>query len=200
MAQQQPGVPPGATAAGSAAPPPGPLGSVVTTDPSQLAAIFAQAAQAGQAMLQQPGQVPGDPVELGLAAAAATHAKGEQLQGQIAKASLQEGGHNEFMITMQPGSCYTIVGFSPPGQVKNVDLHLLAPPLYNVLAGQDTTDNNMPVVGATPNPMCPIIPMPLTYKVDISARSGSGNVGVGIYTKASEVTSGSLRAPFREVR
>jgi hypothetical protein len=194
--QQQPagypaqaqGVPPGATAAappaGTAAAPTAPLGSVTTTDPNQLAALFAQAAAAGQAMLQAPGAVPGDPVELGLAAAAATHAKGEQLQGQIAKANLQEGGHNAFMVTMQPGTCYTIIGFSPAGQVKNVDLHLLAPPFYNVLAGQDTTDNNQAFIGSTPNPMCPVIPLPLQYKVDITARTGSGNVAVGVYTKS----------------
>jgi hypothetical protein len=183
-AQQQPGVPPGATAAGTASAPAGPLGSILTTDPNQLASIFASAAAAGQALLQQPGQVPGDPVELGLAAAAAMHAKGETLQGQIAKANLQEGGHNEFMVTMQPGTCYTIIGFSPPGQIKNVDLHLLAPPFYNVLAGQDTTDNNSAFIGSSPNPMCPVIPLPLQYKVDITARSGSGNVGVGVYTKS----------------
>jgi hypothetical protein len=177
-------VPPGATAAGTAAAPAAPLGSVTTTDPNQLAALFAQAAAAGQAMLQQPGQVPGDPTELGLAAAAATHAKGEQLQGQLAKATLQEGGHNAFMVTMQPGTCYTIIGFSPAGQVKNVDLHLLAPPFYNVLAGQDTTDNNQAFIGSTPNPMCPVIPLPLQYKVDITARTGSGNVAVGVYTKS----------------
>jgi hypothetical protein len=183
-AQQQPGVPPGATAAGSATPQPGPLGSVLTTDPNQLASIFASAAAAGQALLQPPGQVPGDPVELGLAAAAATHAKGEQIQGQIAKANLQEGGHNAFMVTMQPGTCYTIIGFSPAGQIKNVDLHLLAPPFYNFLAGQDTTDNNSAVIGSTPNPMCPVIPLPLQYKVDIAARTGSGNVGVAVYSKS----------------
>jgi hypothetical protein len=183
-AQQQPGVPPGATAAGAATAPPGPLGSVLTTDPNQLAGIFASAAAAGQALLQQPGAVPGDPVELGLQAAALTHAKGEQLQGQIAKANLQEGGHNAFMVTMQPGTCYTIIGFSPAGQIKNVDLHLLAPPFYNVLAGQDTTDNNSAYIGGSPSPMCPVIPLPLQYKVDIAARTGSGNVGVAIYTKS----------------
>jgi hypothetical protein len=156
---------------------------VVTTDPNQLATLFAQAAAAGQAMLQTPGAVPGDPVELGIKAAAMKHAAGEQPVGQIAKGTLQEGGHQEFMVTMQPGSCYTIVGFSPPGQIKNVDLHLLAPPFYNFLAGQDVTDNNVPTIGSTPSPMCPIIPVPLQYKVDITARTGSGNVGVQVFSK-----------------
>jgi hypothetical protein len=106
-----------------------------------------------------------------------------QPEGQVAKGQLTEGGqHLDFMVTMQPGKCYTIIGCS--ATVKNVDLTLLTPPLYNMLAGQDTTDNNMPVVGGTPNPMCPVIPLPLTYKVDIAARSGSGNVGVQVYSKA----------------
>jgi hypothetical protein len=187
MPQQQHGVPPGATAtpvapAGSAAP--GPLGPVVTTDPNQLAQLFSQAAAAGQAMLQTPGAVPGDPVEAGIKIAAAKHAVGEQPQGQMAKGTLQEGGHQEFMVTMQPGNCYTIIGYSPPGQVKNVDLHLLAPPFYNMLAGQDVTDNNTPTIGSTPNAMCPVIPVPLQYKVDITARTGSGAVGVQVYSKA----------------
>ena len=186
--QQQPGmqqqpVQPGPQATAQPAATAAPLGSVVTTDPNQLAAIFAQAAQAGQAMLQQPGAVVGDPVELGIKALSIKHAQNESPEGAIAKAQLQEGGHSEFMLPMQPGKCYTIIGFSPTGQVKNVDLHLLAPPFYNVLAGQDVTDNNSPVIGSTPNPMCPIIPVALTYKVDIFARSGSGNVGVQIFSK-----------------
>jgi hypothetical protein len=186
---QQPGMQqPGPTAAGpqpttQPAATAAPLGSVVTTDPNQLAAIFAQAAQAGQAMLQQPGAVLGDPVEIGIKALAIKHAQNESPEGAIAKAQLQEGGHSEFMLPMQPGKCYTVIGFSPTGQVKNVDLHLLAPPFYNVLAGQDVTDNNSPVIGSTPNPMCPIIPVALTYKVDIFARTGSGNVGVQIFSK-----------------
>lgn len=193
MAQQQPGMQqPGMQQPGMQQPQPGaqqqpaqpaPLGSVVTTDPNQLAQIFAQAAQAGQAILQQPGAIAGDPVELGIKALAIKHAQGESPEGAIAKANLQEGGHSEFMLPMQPGKCYTIVGFSPVGQVKNLDLHLLAPPLYNFLAGQDVTDNNSPVIGSTPNAMCPVIPLPLTYKVDIFARTGSGAVGVQVFSK-----------------
>jgi hypothetical protein len=188
-ATAQASLPPGATAgpaAPSAAPSASsaPLGQVVTTDPNQLAQIFAQAAAAGQAALQTPGAVPGDPVELGLKAAALKHAAGEQPQGQIAKGTLQEGGHLAFTVTMQPGTCYTIIGYSPPGQVKNLDLHLLAPPFYNLMAGQDVTDNNVPTVGATPNPLCPVIPVALQYKVDIAARAGSGNVGVEVFAKS----------------
>jgi hypothetical protein len=186
-------------APGAAATPQSPLGQIVTTDPSQLQAMFAQAAQAAQAFLQPPGTtpapapggtaapapggMPGDIVDLGIKAAALIHAKGMQPEGNEAKGQLSEGGHLAFMVPMQAGKCYTLIGFSPPGQIRNVDLNLLAPPFYNFLAGQDASDDNLPVIGKAPNPMCPVVPLPLNYKVDIVARAGSGSVGVQLYSR-----------------
>jgi hypothetical protein len=158
------------------------------TDPNALAALFQQAVSALPAQLSAPGAIPGDPVELGLKAAATKYAAGEQPEGQIAKAQLQQGGqHFSFTYTLNAGTCYTVVGYSPPGQVQDLDLYLLAPPFYNPaipggIAGQDTTHNNTPTVGAAPHPLCPVIPG-LAYKVDISARQGSGNIGVQIFSK-----------------
>jgi hypothetical protein len=105
-------------------------------------------------------------------------------EGQEAVGTLQEGGHLAFMVPMQGGKCYTLIGCSPPGQVKNLDLNLLAPPFYNVLAGQDTSDDNHPIIGGAGKPMCPIVPVALNYKVDIAARSGSGSVAVQLYSKS----------------
>jgi hypothetical protein len=211
-----PGGYPAPAAYGSAAPPgygqqpapaptaQGPLGPIVTTDPNQLSAMFAQAAQAAQAFLQPPGSAGGAPapagsaapagggvpggmptdiVDLGIKAAALIHAKGMQPEGSEAKGQLAEGGHLEFMVPMQAGKCYTLIGFSPPGQIRNVDLNLLAPPFYNMLAGQDTTDDNIPIIGKAPNAMCPIVPVPLNYKVDIVARAGAGSVGVQLFSR-----------------
>jgi hypothetical protein len=184
----------------------------MTTDPAQLAAIFQQAAGAAQAFLQPPGgatpakpgapppatpaaapAIPGMPalpggmptdlVDAGIKVAALMEAKGMQPEGSQAKGQLAEGGHLEFMVPMQAGKCYTLIGFSPPGQVRNLDLNLLAPPFYNLLAGQDTSDDNTPVIGKSPNPMCPIVPVPLNYKVDIVARAGSGQVGVQLFSR-----------------
>jgi len=187
-----------------------PLGPIVTTDPAQLQAMFAQAAQAAQAFLQPPGSgapkpgasptpppaggapmpggaVPGgmptDLVDAGIKVVALMEAKGMQPEGNQAKGQLAEGGHLEFMVPMQAGKCYTLIGFSPPGQVRNLDLNLLAPPFYNMLAGQDTSDDNTPVIGKSGNPMCPIVPVPLNYKVDIVARTGSGQVGVQLFSR-----------------
>jgi hypothetical protein len=174
----------------------------VTTDPNQLQAMFAQAAQAAQAFLQPPGGAPApggaapataggggmpgmptDLVDAGIKVVALMQAKGMQPEGNQAKGQLAEGGHLEFMVPMQAGKCYTLIGFSPPGQIRNLDLNLLAPPFYNMLAGQDTTDDNTPVIGKAGSPMCPIVPVPLNYKVDIVARSGSGQVGVQLFSR-----------------
>jgi len=175
-----------------------PLGPVVTSDPNQLSAIFAQAAQAAQAFLQPPGSgapsgggggggggggLPTSVADACIKAIALQNAQGMNVEGQEATGTLQEGGHLAFMVPMQGGKCYTLIGCSPPGQIKNVDLNLLAPPFYNFLAGQDTTDDNHPIIGGGGKPMCPIVPMALNYKVDIVARSGSGSVAVQLYSK-----------------
>jgi len=199
QAPLQPGYPaPGPAQPGVPTAPPGsaaPLGPVVTNDPNQLSQIFAQAAQAAQAFLQPPGGaggggggggggMPTSLADAGIKALALSAATGMSAEGQEATGILQEGGHLSFMVPMQGGKCYTLIGFSPPGQIKNVDLNLLAPPFYNVLAGQDTTDDNAPIIGRAPKPMCPIVPVALNYKVDIVARSGSGSVAVQLYSKS----------------
>ena len=87
------------------------------------------------------------------------------------------------LVTLAAGKCYSVVGYSPAGAVKDLDLHLLAPPFYNILSGEDTTDDNTPVIGKGPNAMCPVIPVPIPYKVDIFAQKGGGPVAVQLYSK-----------------
>jgi hypothetical protein len=106
-----------------------------------------------------------------------------QPEGAELKQSLSEGQHAVMMVTLQAGKCYAVVGFAPPGGIKDVDLNLLAPPFYLTLAGQDLTHNNTPVIGASPSPMCPVVAFPLQYKLDVFARSGSGQVAVQLYSK-----------------
>ncbi len=169
----------GAPASASASAPP--LGSVYTTDPNQVAALIAAAAAAGSAMMQNGGL--GDPAETGLRAAIAKHAPGMAPEGQMAKGTLQEGGHSQFLMTLMPGKCYTIVGFSPSGQIKDLDLNLLAPPFFTLLAGQDGMNDNTAVLGKAPQPMCPFIPFAVAYKVDIFAKKGAGAFAVQALSK-----------------
>ncbi len=167
--------------AGSASAPP--LAPVFTQDPQQLAALLAAAASAGQAFMQPPGAQAGDPAETGLQKLAPQWAAGMMPEGQIAKGTLPAGGHSQFLINMAPGRCYTIIGFSPQGQIVDLDLNLLAPPFYTMLAGQDGMQGNTAVIGKAPNPMCPMLPVAVPYKVDIYAKSGQGAFAVQVFAK-----------------
>jgi hypothetical protein len=179
QAQPQPGYPaqPAPAASASAAPPP-----LAPTDPNSLQGILngLQGALGGQ--MVAPGSSP-DLAEAGLKAQALRVAPNMQPEGDELKQTLNEGQHAVVMVTLQAGKCYTVVGFSPPGGVKNLDLNLLAPPFYATLAGQDLTHNNTPTIGAAPSPMCPVIMFPLQYKLDVYAQQGSGQVAVQLYSK-----------------
>jgi hypothetical protein len=172
--------PPGPQPAPTASQPPGPL---APTDPNSLQGILQGLQGALQGTMVAPGSIPGDLTEAGLKAQALRLAPGMQPDGTELKQAMTEGQHAVVMVTLQAGKCYTILGFSPLGGVKDLDLNLLAPPLYMTLAGQDLTHNNTPVIGAPPSPMCPVIAFPLQYKLDVLARVGSGQVAVQLYSK-----------------
>jgi hypothetical protein len=176
---------PVASATASAAPSasaPNPLAAILTTDPNQIAAMIAAAASAVPAVIGPA--VPGDPIEAGIKGLAAKHAPGMQPVGGVARGDLKEGGdHVSMMVNLEPGKCYAIIGFSPKDGVRDLDLRLLVPPLYNFLAGEDVTDDNAPVIGKAPNPMCPILPVTIAYKVDISSQKGAGKAGVQLFAK-----------------
>lgn len=173
--------PPPAMAPGAA---PSTSAPLAPTDPNSLQSILAGIQGALQGILVAPGSLPVDVAEAGLKAQAFRFAPGMQPEGSELKQNLAEGQHAFMMVTLQAGKCYTLVGFSPPGAVKDLDLNLLAPPFYVTLAGQDLTHDNAPSIGASPNPMCPVIAFPLQYKLDVFARSGGGQVAVQLYSKA----------------
>jgi hypothetical protein len=164
------------SASGSAAPT---LATILTTDPAQLAPIIA-AALSATPLLQAPPTA-NDPLDTGIKATAAKQAPGMQPEGDLFKGDLTEGGHQSMSVTLSPGKCYAVIGYS--ATVKDLDLRLLAPPFYNVLAGEDTTDDNAPVIGKAPNPMCPVLPVGIPYKVDVMSEKGAGKVGLRLYSK-----------------
>jgi hypothetical protein len=175
--------PPATTPAPSAAASQTPSGPLAPTDPNSLQSILAGISGALGGTLVVPGTLPIDLTDAGLKAQALRVASGMKPDGDELKQTLNEGQHAVIMVTLEPSKCYTIVGFAPPGGVRDLDLNLLAPPVYMMLAGQDLSHNNTPTIGASPNPMCPIMPFPLQYKLDVFARSGSGQVAVQLYSK-----------------
>ena len=174
----QPGYPQQPQGAPTAAPT-----ALAPTDPNSLQGILngLQGALGGQ--MVNPGSLTGDLTDAGLKALALRVAPGMQPEGDELKQTLNEGQHAVIMVTLQAGKCYTVVGFAGLGGVKNLDLNMLAPPLYMTLAGQDMSKTNTATIGASPSPMCPVIMFPLQYKLDVFAQSGSGPVAVQLYSK-----------------
>jgi hypothetical protein len=162
------------------APTAAPTGTLAPTDPNTLQGILngLQGALGGQTVT--PGGV-GDLTDVGLKAQAMRVAPGMQAEGDELKQNMTEGQHVVIAVTLQAGKCYTVVGFSPLGAVKNLDLNLLT--LINTLAGQDLTHNNTPVIGGAPSPMCPVLMFPVQYRLDVFAQAGSGPVAVQLYSK-----------------
>lgn len=172
--------PPAETASASAAPEtPSPLAQVLVTDSAQIQKIFDAATAAPAATLKQDGAKGGDPLAKGIRDAAKKLPPGMQPEGPLAMGSLKEKQHLQTDVTLAPGKCYSIVGFSK--KVKDLDLYLLLPP--GLLSGQDLTDDNKPIIGGPPQPMCPVSPQAVTYKLDIFADSGGGDVAVQLFSK-----------------
>jgi len=178
-----------ADSAGAAAPAPLPaasaaaLAAILTTDPAQVAAITSAASGASQAKTGPAGSA--GELAKGLDAVALKGAPGMKPEGAVATGTLKEGDHIEWSVTLAPGKCYAIVGYSPSGEIQDLDLHVLSPPFFSIMAGEDTTDDNAPVVGSAPNPMCPVVAVKLPYKVDITSQKGAGRAAVQLFSKAN---------------
>ncbi|HEY3815636.1 MAG TPA: hypothetical protein VGL81_00615 [Polyangiaceae bacterium] len=156
-----------------------PLAQVLVTDSSQIQKIFTAASSAPAATLKQNGATGTDPLATGIRDAAKKLPAGMTPDGPLAMGSIKEKQHLQTDVTLAPGKCYSIVGYSK--KVKDLDLYLLLPP--GALSGQDLTDDNKPVIGGPPQPMCPVSTTPVTYKLDIFADSGGGDVAVQLFSK-----------------
>ncbi len=156
-----------------------PLAQVLTTDAGQIQKIFQSATTAPAATLKQNGATGADALATGIRDAAKKLPAGMQPDGPLAMGSIKEKQHLQTDVTLAPGKCYSIVGYSK--KVKDLDLYLLLPP--GVLSGQDLTDDNKPVIGGPPQPMCPVSATSVTYKLDIFADAGSGDVAVQLFSK-----------------
>lgn len=123
-------------------------------------------------------------IDLAIKTAALKDAPGMAAEGAPGRATLAENEHFGMIVTMQPGRCYTIIAFSPPGQVAAVDMKLMAPPLYTVSAAQSGAgDKNLPVIGKGKSAQCPFLPLPVAYKIDVTAKKGAGRVGIQVFAR-----------------
>ena len=146
--------------------------------------LLQQLQQAGQELLQRGTMLLGDPTDAGLKAAAVKYAPLMVAEGAPYKDTLMANSHKAFDVTLQGGKCYTIIAYSPPGQITNIDLHLLVPPFYNMDAGHDDTNDSTAVIGKGQAPLCPFTLIPIPYRVDVFAKAGQGQVAVQVYSKS----------------
>jgi len=192
---------------------PQPIAPTTTPDAGAADGLFAfamgdAAAEAGPAMKVASGSPDAGPVASGsaipipsgsvlpreavdaamdapVAAMAAKVAPKMTLEGQPGRASLTEGGKFNMLVTLQPNRCYTIIGFSPAGGVQSLDLKLMAPPFYTLQAGASgANDTANPVIGKGKEALCPIIPLPVPYRLDATALKGAGRIGIHVYSRA----------------
>jgi hypothetical protein len=156
-----------------------PLASVMTTDASTVQRLFESTSRAPVAALHAKGDAAEDALAKGLREVAKRAAPGMEPDGALATGTLKEKQDLQTDVTLQPGRCYAIVGYSK--KVKDLDLYLLLAP--GILSGQDATDDSTPVIGGPPQPMCPVARTPVTYKLAIVADEGAGDIVVQLYSR-----------------
>ena len=123
-------------------------------------------------------------LDAAIVAQAAKDAPGMTAEGGTGHETLQQGGHFGMVVTLQPGKCYTIIAMSAPLQISELDVHLFMLPL-NIESGHSPpTDKNPAVLGRGAAKTCPVSPIAVPYKVDVSARKGAGRVAVAVFSKS----------------
>jgi hypothetical protein len=155
------------------------LGALTASDPATIQTLFDDTSHAPTAALKAKGSASNDPLAKGLRELAKKVAPEMEPDGPLATGNLKEKQRVQTDITLSPGKCYAIVGYSK--KVTDLDLYLLLPP--GILSGQDSTDDNTPVIGSAPQPLCPVATTPVTYKLGIVADQGAGEIAVQLYSK-----------------
>jgi hypothetical protein len=164
---------------GAATAPPEPLAAVLLTDSAAVQKLYDAANAAPPATLKPDGATGKGPLAKGVRAIAKKAAPGMLPDGPMGTGTLKEKQHLQMEVTLQPGKCYALIGYCPKS--KDLDLYLLTRP--GILSGQDTTDDNKPVVGRAPEAMCPAASRAVTYTVDIFADKGGGELAVQLYSR-----------------
>lgn len=159
-----------------------PVGQLLQ-DPNALQQIITGMASAVGAQLG--GMTGGElgPVKAGIEQNAKDNAKGMKPDGQLLSAKLSQGGHAEGTVTLQPGKCYSVVGFGSLGVMRYQINVAAAPPAPPAVMAQSRDDGVQPVVA--PNELCLRSPSPVAMpvKIDLFLVQGTGMVGAQLYSK-----------------
>jgi hypothetical protein len=173
------GTPPAATA--DAPEPVTPLGQLLNgnnaTAGSDQQKLFDQVTAAPAAKTDPKGATAADGNAKKIRDLAKQFAPNMTADGPMFRATLKENERVQADVTLKTGTCYAIVGVGD--KVKDLDLRIMLAP--GVMTAQDTTDDMSPVIGRAPDPFCPS--SELTYKLDIFAEKGGGDVAVQVYSR-----------------
>ncbi len=158
---------------------PGPVSpfGAILSDPRGLQGILAGALAGGSAAFGSMMGGEGKIIEQGIIIKARTDAQGMTATTQLMTARLGAGRHAHATFTLEPGRCYTVVGFSAPG-VFDYQLHLIAaPPLPPQVLAQSPTGRPDPTLGHGTNCIRNPYGQPVVVTIDMHVRSGQGLVG-----------------------
>jgi hypothetical protein len=156
-----------------------PMTAPFILDPSNIQKLFDDTSHAPSAASKPNGAAGADPLAKGLREVATKALPGMNADGPLLTGNLKEKQNLQTDVTLQPGKCYAILGYSK--KVRDLDLYLLLPP--GILSAQDKVDDNTPLIGGPLEPMCPVATTPVTYKLGIVADQGAGEVVVQLYSK-----------------
>lgn len=160
-------------------------GSYVTAPPVVDAGAPTEDAGAADAgLVLNTDSVADTAIDLAIQTAAAKVAPKMDKEGTTVHATVKEGEHFGMGVQLQPGRCYTIVGFAAPTGVTQLNLALLAVPLNTDAGHSNAADKTMPVIGKGTTPLCPILPIAIPYKIDAHAVKGAGRIGIQVFSRA----------------
>jgi hypothetical protein len=159
-----------------------PLGAILS-DPNALSNIIAGALAGTSAALG--GLTGGEQavLEQGIRMKAQTDARGMRPVGPLVSARLQQNGHAEARIALDPGACYTVIGFGAPGVFQYQINLIAAPPLPPQVLAQSGAEGADPSVGPGDRCIRNPYPLPMQLKLDMHLVRGQGLVGAQLYRK-----------------
>ncbi|MBX3191073.1 MAG: hypothetical protein KF819_29015 [Labilithrix sp.] len=122
-------------------------------------------------------------LDVALMALADKDAPGMKPDGQPIRATLKETEHAETIVTLLPGRCYTIIAMSPPQQISDVEIRLNMMP-FNAEALHSSKEKNPAYIGRGKTPTCPVAPIAIQYKIEVTAKKGAGSVIAQLFSRA----------------
>jgi hypothetical protein len=168
----------------------GPVSLVPTSSASAAPSASADASAAPSGSSSATVPVPrasADVIDQGIELAIRQHAlkvapKGALPDAQILRVDLANGEHTGVVYTLQPNTCYTVIAAGVPGVVQELEVKLLLPPFFTMEAGKGK--GQPAVIGKSPTTICPISPIAIPYKVDVTASKGAGRIGLMVFAKS----------------